>query len=151
METTTNNTGFNDMQTTVTNDAGFLASRASLETIVGTKLDNAQYISMLLKGEAEKARGKVGLGTIVTKAGRKYNLSVSGQPTATNSNGENVQTHSVVGALLKEGRENELNYDTLAYLEAEGETPTGKRYIGVYYSIADARQHILEEAEKGEL
>lgn len=125
--------------------------KANLQSIVDSKLDNAQYISMLLKGEAEKSRGKIGLGSIVTSTGRKYSLSVSGIPVATDSNGEAINSQTTLGKLLEEGRESELNFDTTAYLEVEGEAPSGKRYMGVYFSIADAQKHVLEESEKGEL
>lgn len=126
-------------------------SRLGVSELLGTKLDNAQYISLLFKGEAERIKDKVGLGTL-SASGKKYHVYISGQPVITDSNGQSItKTQGELQTILEGGRESEINYDAMAYLEIEGETSAGKRYMGVYYSLADASKHIAEEAEKGEL
>jgi len=136
---------------TTTTIIEFTSSRPGLNELAGSKLDNAQYISMLFKGEAERIKDKVSIGSFFnTSKGRKYHISVAGQPLVTDSNGQAIDK-SGLETLLKHDRENELNYDSMAHLEVEGETPSGKRFIGIYYSLADAKLHVTEEAEKGEL
>jgi hypothetical protein len=133
--------------------AEFVSSRQGITELVGSKLDDAQYISLFLLNNSEKANGKIGIGNISTPEGRRYRLSVSGTPIVNNHRGEPIATHQVLGDMLaaSPSREKELNYDALAYFEVEGETPTGKKYIGIFYSIADACKYLYDESEKGEL
>lgn len=131
--------------------AEFISSRPGLNDLVGSKLDNAQYISLLFKGEAERIKDKVMLGHIHTPAGRRYHIAVAGQPLITTHTGQPVTHPGELKLFLDGGRETAINYDTLAHFEVEGETPAGKKYIGIYFSLADAKLHIAEESEKGEL
>jgi hypothetical protein len=130
----------------------FTSSRPGLSELVGSKLDNAQFISLLFKGEAERIKDKVNIGNFFnTHKGRKYHISVAGQPAITDSKGQPIAHPGELKIFLEGSRENEINYDSMAHIEVEGEAPSGKRYIGIYYSLADAKLHVTEEAEKGEL
>jgi hypothetical protein len=134
---------------------GFVANRPNIMMIVGSHLDEAQYIALVSKENYEqttKANEKIGLGNILTPTGRRYPISVNGIPGITNHKGETISKAYELGEILKSGNgENELHYDSMAYLEVEGSTPNGKKFIGIFYSIADAVKHVTEEAEKGEL
>lgn len=133
--------------------AEFVSSREGIAEIVGSPLDDAQYISLLLSTNSERTNGKIGIGNISIPSGRRYRLSVSGIPVATNHKGLPVATNEELKHLLTAvpSREKELHYDSLAHLEVEGETTTGKRYLGVFFSISDACKYLYDEAEKGEL
>jgi len=133
--------------------AEFVSSREGLAEIVGSPLDDAQYISLLLSTNSERTNGKIGLGNISIPGGRRYRLSVSGIPVATNHKGLPVVAPEELKHFLNAvpSRENELHYDSLAHFEVERETRTGKRYLGVFFSIADACKYMYDEAEKGEL
>jgi len=135
----------------INSTADFNSSRPGVSELIGTKLDHAQYLALLFKGEAERIKDKVSLGSLVTSRGKKYHVSIAGQPLITDSTGQSIAHPGELKIILDGSRENELHYDSLAYLEVEGETPHGKRYLGVYYSLSDAKMHIGEESERGEL
>ena len=133
-------------------DEVFTTSRTEIINIVGSKLDNAQYLSALLKDEFDRTKGKIGIGQLTTPDGRRYTVSISTpEAPALNSDGFPVATKEELAKIFTEGRENELNFDSLSYLEVEGRTPKGARFVGVFYSIADASKYVLEETLKGEL
>jgi hypothetical protein len=77
------------------------------------KLNNAQYISLLFKGEAERIKDKVSLGSLVTSRGKKYHVSIAGQPLISDSTGQNITGPGELKIILDGGRENELHYDAL--------------------------------------
>ncbi|MDP2692689.1 MAG: hypothetical protein Q8O88_03575 [bacterium] len=131
--------------------AEFTSSRPGISELIGSKLDNSQYIALLFKGEAERIKDKVSLGSLVTPKGKKYNVSVAGQPVITDSDGRAIAHPGELKPILESNREKCLHYDSLSFLEVEGETPHGKRYMGVFYSLADAQLYLGEESEKGEL
>jgi len=119
---------------------------------VGSKLDNAQYIALLLKAESDIIKERLYIGKFATASGKKYPVSISGKPTITNSNGMSLQIQdslTEIQTLLKEGRENEINFDTLAYLEVEGETSTSKNLSGVFYTLADIQKYVTEQCNAG--
>jgi len=133
--------------------AEFVSSRRGITELVGSKLDDAQYVSLLLLDSSEKIDGRINIGNISIPSGRRYRLYVSGAPIINNHKGEPITSHEVLGNILKAvpSREKELNYDALSYFEVDGETSSGKKYIGIFYSIADACKYLYDESEKGEL
>lgn len=134
--------------------AEFVSSREGIAELVNSPLDDAQYISLLLSMNSEKTNGsKIGIGNISIPSGKRYRLSVSGIPSITNHKGQPVTTHDELKNLLitVPSREKELHFESLAHFEVEGETTTGKKYLGVFFSIADACKYLYDEAEKGEL
>src|ERR1035437_1784047 len=122
----------------------FTSSRPGLTELISSKLDNAQYISMLFKGEAERIKDKVNIGSFFnTLKERRYHISVAGQPLVTDSTGQVVEK-TQLESILKQDKEASLNYDRMAHIEIEGETSSGKKYIGIYYSLSDAQLHMTE-------
>lgn len=121
---------------------------AEVKKIVGTSLDFSQYIGLLFRKDIEKTKKAISLGTI--SHGRKqFDISINGIPNTTSYKGEAVNTPVEYAQHIKEGRESELNHDTLSYIEVNGEME-GKKFIGVFFSIEDALAH-MEKVEKGEL
>jgi len=129
------------------NTVEFTDIKPGLQNIaVGSKLDNAQYIALTLKSEADRIKGRLYIGKFAAASGKKYPVSINGQPTMTDSDGVFLQGSPMeLSILLKDGRENEINFDTLAYLEVEGETSSGKNLSGVFYTLADIQKYVEEE------
>lgn len=132
-------------------DTEFLVSKAGIAELVGSKLDNAQYVSLMLVKNSERPDGKVAIGHLMAPSGKRFRISINGLPTITTHKGESVYSHEKLAAFITSDRENELNFDSLAYFEVEGETSDRKTYIGIFYSIADAKLRLKEEAERGEV
>lgn len=122
-------------------------SKTGIASIVGTKLDDAQYIAMTLKGEADRGKGRVDIGKVEI-AGRIYNVSIVGHPMVTNHNGESITSNIALAPIIIEDKLDEINFDTLAYLEVSGKLPDGRDYIGVFHSIADIEKHAEEFASE---
>ena len=131
--------------------AALALAKGELSSIKGTPLDDAQYIALLMKGEADRGKGRAVIGSVEVRGGRKYHVSIVGQPAITDHKGQSVTSHSALASMIRENRTDELNFDALAYLEMSGRLPDGRDYYGAYYSMADLEKHAAECAEKGEL
>lgn len=127
----------------------FEVTKGELASIKGTKLDDAQYIALLLKGEADRGKGRAIIGTI-NLSGRKYHVAIVGSPTITDHKGETVNSHTALASMLRENRTDELNFDALAYIEVAGKTSDGRDYYGAHYSMADVEKYANECLDKGE-
>lgn len=125
-------------------------TKGEVTSLKGTKLDDAQYIALVLKGEAERGKGRVVLGSIQVE-GRRYHIAVVGQPAITDHKGVTISNRAILATALEENKVEELNFDALAYLELTGKLPDGRDYYGAYYSIADLEKHASECAANGEL
>jgi len=139
-------------RTTDNNQVEFTTNNESVKKIKGTLLDNAQYMSLLLKPETDKQKNVASvLGQINTSKGQKYQLFIHGQASVTDYKGNLITEASVLADFLNENKENALNYDSNAYVAVEGTAPSGKKYVGVFYSIKDAESYISKKHQKGEL
>ena len=127
-----------------------IINSSNISNIIGTRLDNAQYISLLLKN-SKTNKNKIKLGALLN-TGKKYNVSLCGSPTITNYKGEIItKVSKEYTSILEQNRETELNYDSLAHLEVEGQTLDGGKFLGVYYSLGDAIKFLEEDIETGGL
>jgi hypothetical protein len=132
--------------------AEFVATRNGLVQVIGSKLDNAQYIAMLFgEGEGSKSMSAE-IGSFKTPDGRRFRATICGlRPVITSHEGVSISDSNTMGRMLSEGRENELFFETLAHLEVEGDLTSGGRYSGVFYSLSDAGKFLSEKHSKGEL
>ena len=123
----------------------------ALRGIKGSNLDNAQYFSMLLHNEVNREKGTFPLGSVKTSTGKSYHVSLNGHTTPTDHKGQALTHADMLKLLLEEGRESDVNFDTLSYISVEGPDPEGKKFYGVYYSLADCEKDVEKMHAEGKL
>lgn len=119
-----------------------------IESLKGTNLDSSQYLGLLFKKELEKNKKGINIGQIKVLE-KDFTISIVGVPAINNHKGEVVNSPIEYRDYIKEGREKELNHETISYIEIGGEME-GKKFMGIFFSLDDAFDH-MGKIEKGEL
>lgn len=127
----------------------FRFNSPGIEQLVGTPLDSADYIA-LKYGTAKSSNSNsksVVIGVIEEKSGNKFSVTINGAPALTDYKGKEVNTPVSYESYITSGRVSELSSDTSAYIQIAGERE-GKKFIGVFYSLADMIQWFEENEKK---
>jgi hypothetical protein len=123
----------------------------ALRGIKGSNLDNAQYFSMLLHGEVDREKGVLALGSVKTSTGKSYHVNLNGHTTPIDHKGQALTHADMLKFLIEEGKLSDVNFDTLSYISVEGPAPDGKKFYGVYYSLADCEKDVERMHAEGKL
>lgn len=111
-------------------------------------LDNAQYLMLVLGALNEgknlsqehlKEVEKFGirLGVYQDSFGENYEFYISGQPVINNNQGESITDAKKLKEILSQGKEEDLHYSSLSYIQVKN-TSNPEKFYGVFYNITDA-------------
>ena len=117
-----------------------------LKKIAGSKLDFSQYIGYIYKKEAEKIKKGIEIGTVSVN-GKQLTVSIVGTPSTTTYKGDAIANAGEYADYLNEGREAELNHDTVSYIQVEGEIKK-RKFQGIYYSLGEMLTHLGQIEEE---